>query len=1075
MAQRSASRLLDLDPVDHPDKHDEEMGKCYEEFLINTGAMSTNELHAYVHDTAAVRATMLALLYSVLTDRTKADSDFELLRVSNRDNYGTILRELEHLIESPYFPRMKSDVRRQLFWMVDRLTAANVAGVETLHLQLLRQIPGGDISQSTATLCKLLLDLCETHRIWVEGRTRVLHAYVYIFLRTIADHKSASLRELQQSEIVLIIKLLRHNWLSCCAMGRDLIRALQDVSKIPEIASLWEDILNRPQSLHKSFDGMLSILQTQTPPELLRFRLTPQMEMSLRWIFDKLTASNYQRNLEWFVKRWLSSPATEHFYADVIRYIVAGWYPSNELLQSNKVPRYAIIGTLFTYIKSHVTAANVKLSLFLDWLFFADDSNIMLIEPAMLLMERSIKYHPYITGMLVEFLRFAVDEYHPTLSGHIMKCVGTGMKNLLRKGVIKRLTTIYNYPTIDDVTKRQLMDMFASSLDFTSNSRQPTPQQGEPSLHILNEDNAMTDVAYVSSETKANSRATTPAAPEGEDQELDEYLYGTDTMIEENHVVLDTTAGDQIMTDVNTLSGINDSPHIEFDRDTMETPDVHTPSIHTPDPSRKSEEMDAASTHDLSADKISDFEEDKDSDDDVDGREQNQQSFWMFADLLPRFQDASRTIKTACVNNDIDEIQAHSYICKKNLREILNIYLKMAIPAKNLVPNLAKYIRDGSCSKYVNSGKSENDHFTLDQEETVQVETMDAMDLLFVTIWSLWDSESQRKKMVDFISCVMHLSRRGGKHLVGMRWWSFFSRVLQAEHLSIAPLFPAISESICEVYQSIILSNPDLSTDSINEEDANELRCKQYLAKDLMSLQDSDLLAVQQVTPIIFKFLPRLSVGNNEIIRILISSLLPDKISVLSSQLSCKYLKVFGSEDLGPIIIESLSWETFEQIVFWRLLQAEIGTCADKVDSLMDAIATENILEIPEIPELLIALPTIITSIPPNPSAIRHLMSMLPEVTSISRNIISTVVEILDRWKGRYLEDLQDGVTGSLKELISAIKSDPNDAVIKVGSLLSQLITLGDLVNSDIPPAWRADASKKSKKRQSIAVFSDSE
>lgn len=55
--------------------------------------------------------------------------------------------------------------------MVDRLTAANVAGVETLHLQLLRQIPGGDVSPSTTTLCKLLLDLCETHRLveWTQA------------------------------------------------------------------------------------------------------------------------------------------------------------------------------------------------------------------------------------------------------------------------------------------------------------------------------------------------------------------------------------------------------------------------------------------------------------------------------------------------------------------------------------------------------------------------------------------------------------------------------------------------------------------------------------------------------------------------------------------------------------------------------------------------------------------------------------------------------------------------------------------------------------------------------------------
>jgi hypothetical protein len=102
--------------------------------------------------------------------------------------------------------------------------------------------------------------------------------------------------------------------------------------------------------------------------------------------------------------------------------------------------------------------------------------------------------------------------------------------------------------------------------------------------------------------------------------------------------------------------------------------------------------------------------------------------------------------------------------------------------------------------------------------------------------------------------------------------------VLQDEQRSIAPLFPEVGKSICEVYQSILLSDPELPTASISEEDSAELRSKQYLTKDMMSLQDSDLMAVQQVAPMIFKFLPNLCVGNKEIIRVLVSSLLPDKV-----------------------------------------------------------------------------------------------------------------------------------------------------------------------------------------------------
>jgi hypothetical protein len=46
------------------------------------------------------------------------------------------------------------------------------------------------------------------------------------------------------------------------------------------------------------------------------------------------------------------------------------------------------------------------------------------------------------------------------------------------------------------------------------------------------------------------------------------------------------------------------------------------------------------------------------------------------------------------------------------------------------------------------------------------------------------------------------------------------------------------------------------------------------------------------------------------------------------------------------VVVDSLSWETFEQIVFWRLLQAETGGSVERIELLMDAISNENILEL---------------------------------------------------------------------------------------------------------------------------------
>lgn len=61
----------------------------------------------------------------------------------------------------------------------------------------------------------------------------------------------------------------------------------------------------------------------------------------------------------------------------------------------------------------------------------------MFIEPAMLLMERSAERYPYITGILMDFLKQTVDGYYPPMKEYIAKCVSCGMKVMLSKGVIR--------------------------------------------------------------------------------------------------------------------------------------------------------------------------------------------------------------------------------------------------------------------------------------------------------------------------------------------------------------------------------------------------------------------------------------------------------------------------------------------------------------------------------------------------------------------------------------------------------------------------------------------------------------
>ena len=66
---------------------------------------------------------------------------------------------------------------------------------------------------------------------------------------------------------------------------------------------------------------------------------------------------------------------------------------------------YITIG--YYCLQSNVAAATAKLALFWDWFFYdrkSDNSNIMNIEPAVLVMQHSMKPHLQITVSLLDFL-----------------------------------------------------------------------------------------------------------------------------------------------------------------------------------------------------------------------------------------------------------------------------------------------------------------------------------------------------------------------------------------------------------------------------------------------------------------------------------------------------------------------------------------------------------------------------------------------------------------------------------------------------------------------------------------------
>jgi len=305
----------------------------------------------------------------------------------------------------------------------------------------MRNISGGDVLPKNIALAEAVVDLVIEQKEWLY-KTNLTPSVVYTFLRLIIDHQNFA--NLRSKEVYLCSTLLRERFTDCIVIGRDLVRLLQNVSRIPEFESLWKDLLTSPMSLSPNFSGILQLFQTRTSRRFLQCRLTFDMERKIVFLTSQVKFGQQKRYQDWFQKQYLSTPESQSLRCDLIRFICGVIHPSNEVLCSDIIPRWAVIGWILSSCTSNVAAANAKLSLFYDWLFYdSERDNIMNIEPAILVMFHSIRSHPVITVTLLDFLCGIIPNFCPSLSSHVRKGVCTSLQPILEKRVLPYLTPLF--------------------------------------------------------------------------------------------------------------------------------------------------------------------------------------------------------------------------------------------------------------------------------------------------------------------------------------------------------------------------------------------------------------------------------------------------------------------------------------------------------------------------------------------------------------------------------------------------------------------------------------------------------
>ncbi|KAG6518961.1 hypothetical protein ZIOFF_022447 [Zingiber officinale] len=350
----------------------------------------------------------------------------------------------------------------KLLWVCSMLIHVSAEKIETLFISLMRQITGGDFSESNLWLSVEVLKILSNNWDWLVEEPIVLSSALYVYLRLLADHfrlgGSFKLEELKRMEIDFCVKALREHFQLSMHIGRDLVRILQDVTYIPEFKDIWKDLLFDPKSFQVSeFSSLSNLYWRRTPSHFFLLRISPQMESQLRFLLTFVKWGSQKRYQTWFVKKHLYWPGSESMISDIVRFICCVHHPSNEIIHSNVISRWAVIGWLLKSCRRNYYEANAKLALFYDWLFFDEKiDNIMNIEPAMLLMVNSVPQYVDITHMLLEFLFLLVDNYDVHHREMLAGSVSASINLLLRKGMVHSLDPLISCNSISPALRERL-------------------------------------------------------------------------------------------------------------------------------------------------------------------------------------------------------------------------------------------------------------------------------------------------------------------------------------------------------------------------------------------------------------------------------------------------------------------------------------------------------------------------------------------------------------------------------------------------------------------------------------------
>ena len=257
-------------------------------------------------------------------------------------------------------------------------------------------------------------------------------------------------------------------------VGKELVHVLLKLAPlVPEYDVIWKAITSSTTGSDGSTraPAMLQLVATPTPKHITVARVTCEMEKELMFVFQRVKMGQQKRYQMWFAERFLPGPDSDTLIPCLVRFICCNWHPTNQILCSDIVTRWAILGWLLKSVHSEAALVAARMALFFDWFWFdPKTSNIMNIEPAILLMYCSAEQYPDVTAMLMSFIVRAPYTFPENVREPVFWGIHHSFMAALQKRVIPSLEILTSFSHVDPKTRARFKELI-------NGPRKPQQQQ----------------------------------------------------------------------------------------------------------------------------------------------------------------------------------------------------------------------------------------------------------------------------------------------------------------------------------------------------------------------------------------------------------------------------------------------------------------------------------------------------------------------------------------------------------------------------------------------------------------------